>query len=212
MGKYKLKIALLGEFGSGKSSIYRRLVDNEFDPEAAEEDLECDYAELDIECKGHQCKVSLWDTAGMEEHDSIEGSYFRGLVGFLLVYDVCSWKSYERIEFWKEQVGNYAVDGVKLVLLGNKCDVPKKKRVVEEYEGKTLAASLKIPFFETSALDGTSCREALEALVEAVVDSDIPGICVEKDAPKSSPGSTEAATSETVNLSQSDAKKKKKCC
>ena len=33
MGKYKFKVALIGEYGAGKSSIYRRISQDTFDPD-----------------------------------------------------------------------------------------------------------------------------------------------------------------------------------
>lgn len=217
--KYKFKVALIGDFGAGKSSLYRRLVDpnteNRFDPNA-EEDLECDFQEIKVCFEDKQCQVFLWDTAGLEKHNSMEGSYFRGLHGFLLVYDVCTWKSYERIDFWKEQISAYAVDGVQMLLCGNKCDVPAKQRVVEEYEGKTLAAKLGIQFFECSGKTGNNCQKALHALCKGIVESSLPGILVQDDCTDTSKPKVDSGTkitnSKSVALSADNRKQKKSCC
>merc|ERR1719273_256279 len=171
MGKrYKFKVALIGDYGVGKSSIFRRLKDNVF-VEKSDDDNEYDFHELKVEVKDNEVKVMLWDTAGMEENNSMEGSFFRGLVGLFLVYDITTYKSFERIEHWKEQVEAFSDDGVKLMLIGNKCDSSKKQRIVEEFDGKTLAAKLHVPFFETSAKEGTNCQEAFHELLESVIDS-----------------------------------------
>eukprot|EP00808_Paulinella_micropora_P023449 g8065.t1 len=127
MAAYKCKIALIGDYGSGKTSLYRRFVTGTW-TDREEEAEATDFSEFDVEVGEHTCRVSLWDTAGMEEHSSIEGSYFRGLHGFFLVYSVNNWSSFERIEYWRDQIDMFAVDGVQLLLLGNKSDVSKKER------------------------------------------------------------------------------------
>lgn len=185
MGRYKFKVALIGDFGTGKSAIYRRITDNRYDPETTNSnEFDCDFKELDITVGDNQIKVTLWDTAGMEEHNSLEGSYFRGLSGFLLVYDVCNWKSYERIDHWKTQINAYAMDGVKLILVGNKADAPKKQRVVDQYDGKTLAATMKVPFFEVSAQTGDNCTKALEFLCQLIIEDHVPATGLHFDSSK----------------------------
>jgi len=214
MGKeYKFKLALIGDYGSGKTSLYRRWVEGKFsESESASDD--CDFSELDVKIGDDICHISLWDTAGMEEHASIEGSYFRGLHGFFLVYTVKTWQSFERIEYWRDQIDMYAVDGVKLVLVGNQNDCTKKERVVEEYEGKKLSAKLKIPFFETSAKTGTNVREALEALCRQVMESNIPGIVIrDTSVTPASSGSGGKKKSSTVKVDSSNTTaKKENCC
>eukprot|EP00457_Paulinella_chromatophora_P017839 gb/GEZN01018990.1/.p1 GENE.gb/GEZN01018990.1/~~gb/GEZN01018990.1/.p1 ORF type:complete len:210 (-),score=12.07 gb/GEZN01018990.1/:85-714(-) len=185
MAKYKFKLALIGDFGCGKSSLYRRIVSGDWvDSSNSAGAEETDFAELDVKVGDSICRISLWDTAGMEEHSSIEGSYFRGLHGFFLVYSIGSWSSFERIEYWRDQIEMFAVDGVELLLIGNKCDLAKKARVVEEYEGKKLSAKLKIPFLETSAKSNTNVKAAVQELCKRVIESKISGILVSQGVQK----------------------------
>jgi len=170
---YKFKIALIGDYGSGKSCLYRRMVEDKY---SDNDHHEFDFDELTVYIDGKKAKVALFDTAGTEQHSSVEGSYFRGLVGFFLVYDVGTWKSFERIDYWRDQIDHYAADGVQIVLVANKCDLPVKSRAVEEFDGKKEAARLGVPFFEVSAKTGANIKAAFQCLVKAVADSDIPGV------------------------------------
>jgi small GTP-binding protein len=186
-----LKCALLGDFGSGKSSLYQRLVRGTYtDDEDDGEDY--DFEKIDVTVDGRVATVQLWDTAGMEEHSAIEGSYFRGLLGFLLVFDVSNLKSFQRIEYWRKQVDVFAADGVQLVLVGHKCDIPGKHRVVDEYQGKTLSAKLNCPYLEVSAKSNTNVQEALQTLVRNILASNnAKGIETRSAAPAASEASNQ---------------------
>ena len=42
-------------------------------------------------------KVQIWDTAGQERFKSVTRSYFRGSIGVLIVYDITSTESFQRV-------------------------------------------------------------------------------------------------------------------
>lgn len=46
----------------------------------------------------------LWDTAGQERFRTITSSYYRGANAVLLVFDVTSRDSFEKIEVWARQI------------------------------------------------------------------------------------------------------------
>lgn len=109
-------------------------------------------------------------------NSAIEGSYFRGLLGFFLVYDVSNLKSYQRIDYWRKQVETFASDGVQLVLVGHKCDLPEKLRVVDAFEGKSCSSKLNCPYLEVSAKQNMCVQEALQTLVGNVLQANPQGI------------------------------------
>merc|ERR1712194_296525 len=59
-------------------------------------------------------------------------------------------ESFTNVKHWVQEIDKYAADGVKKLLVGNKCDLSSKK-VVSYDEAKELADSLGISFLETSA-------------------------------------------------------------
>ena len=76
-------------------------------------------------------------------------SYLRGASIIFLVYDLTWRESFEAIKSWLGFVNQYtSKDQVKLVLVGNKCDLERK---VKSEEGKKLAEKEGMLFFETSA-------------------------------------------------------------
>ena len=54
---------------------------------------------------------------------------------------------------------------ISKILIGNKADLYEEREVTKE-KGEELARSLDCPFFETSALNGTNIREALDEIAK----------------------------------------------
>jgi len=57
-----------------------------------------------------------------------------------------------------------------VILVGNKCDVTPKERVVKEEEGRALAANMGVPYFETSARKNVGVDAAFEGLARAAAE------------------------------------------
>lgn len=90
--------------------------------------------------------------------------------GFLLVYSVTAKRSFETIGELKNKILQYKdVDKFPMVLCGNKCDLEKERKVAPE-EGKDLAKSWGISFFECSAKGRINIEESFTELVKLVRD------------------------------------------
>ena len=81
-------------------------------------------------------------------------------MGILLVYDVSEIDSFNNVTNWMSQIDENAGEGVKRVLVANKCDVPIEERVVSEEVGRGLAEKYGIPYFETSAKNNLNVEES----------------------------------------------------
>ena len=60
-----------------------------------------------------------------------------------------------------------------MVLIGNKCDLEKERKVSKE-EGENLAQKYGIPFYETSAKTGANVQEAFTESLKNLSVKDIP--------------------------------------
>ena len=49
-------------------------------------------------------QLQIWDTSGQERFRAIATSCFRGVQGFLLVYDVTNRKSFDDVKNWVRQI------------------------------------------------------------------------------------------------------------
>ena len=142
-------------------------------------------------------KLQIWDTAGQERFRNIAKSYFHTSDGFLLVYDISCKDSFEKLNFWYEQIKLNAPENTKCVVAGNKCDL-EEKRQVNKNEGENFAKTYNIDFYETSAKDGINVDVVFQTLASEIM----------KDIKKN--GSKNKRSSQV--LKKNTKSKKKSCC
>ena len=143
------KIIVVGDANTGKSSILRRFVDNEFEPSYLST-IGVDFKIKNITVDNICSKLQIWDTSGSERFKTFTRSYYRGAHCAILVYDVTDRSTFEAIPYWVEEVddGTGSIDFVK-ILVGSKIDLYKK--VVETSEGRQLAEKYNMLFIECSS-------------------------------------------------------------
>jgi Ras-related protein Rab-2A len=152
-----LKFLVIGESGSGKTSLIRRLTEGEFvyGPQAT---VNTEFASHDMEV-GQPVHLVIWDTAGQERYYSIVRSYFRGAQGVLLVFDICDRRGFDQCPRWLRDVRMEADQNCTVLLVGNKLD-RRDARAVTTGEAEGFARTHGLFYIEASALDGTNVEEA----------------------------------------------------
>ena len=71
------------------------------------------------------------------------------------------------IRTWFSNVEQHATEGVKKILIGNKCDW-EEKRAVSTERGQQLANELQIPFLEVSAKSNINVEQAFFSLARDI--------------------------------------------
>lgn len=166
----KLKIMVVGESLVGKTSLIRRYTKNKFGGDyLATIGIDFQFKYLDI--NGKKVKVELWDTAGQERFKSIAKTYFQSSDGLLIVYDITCRNSFSKLDDWFEQIRLNAPENSKLMLVGNKKDIEKKREVSME-EGLNFANQNNVKFYETSAKDGTNVNSVFELLAQEIISDE----------------------------------------
>ncbi|KAF8715789.1 hypothetical protein HU200_026740 [Digitaria exilis] len=131
-----------------------------------------DFLTKEVQFEDRLFTLQIWDTAGQERFQSLGVAFYRGADCCVLVYDVNSMKSFDNLNNWREefliQASPSDPDNFPFVLLGNKVDVDGgNSRVVSEKKAKAWCASKgNIPYFETSAKDGTNVEDAFQCIVK----------------------------------------------
>ena len=99
-----LKILVIGNSYSGKTSIVNRFVQNKFDSNY-KATVACDFAIKPIKMEETEFKLQLWDLVGQDSRiGGISKLYCRGALGALVVADISNRESIESTIRWKEQV------------------------------------------------------------------------------------------------------------
>lgn len=189
------KLLVVGESGVGKTCMLLRFADNQFD-ENFLSTIGVDFKVKEIVCDEKKVKLQIWDSAGQERFRNITSSYYRNCSGIIIVYDITSKDSFEKVSDWVEEVRRY-VPTAPLLLVGNKCDLEDKRQVTPD-EGKELATRLGLIFLETSAKSSHNIDQAFQEMTSQLI----------KDAeskPKQ-PGPNQ------VSINTPAPKEKKKCC
>lgn len=98
----------------------------------------------------------------------ITRSFYRNMVGVLLVFDVTNRKSFEHIRDWHQDVlATQGPDKAIFLLIGHKSDL-QSARCISAQEAEELAASLGMGFVETSAKSNHNVELAFDTLVDAI--------------------------------------------
>lgn len=137
--KLSKKVVLLGHFGVGKTSLFRRFIDDAFS-----EDYK---VTLGVQVKkktlsfpdGQELALVIWDTEGHQEIEDTRKSYLLGSNAFIYVYDLTRPDTYEDIhntmQYLKKEHPKMTIK-----IIGNKLDK------VSEKETKQKLKEQNIPF------------------------------------------------------------------
>uniref|UniRef100_A0A915EAC9 Uncharacterized protein n=1 Tax=Ditylenchus dipsaci TaxID=166011 RepID=A0A915EAC9_9BILA len=116
---------------------------------------------------GETCLLDILDTAGQEEYSAMRDQYMRTGEGFLLVFALNEYKSFENIQHYRESIKRVKdLEEVPMVLVGNKCDL--SQRAIDHRSVTELARSFGIPYEETSAKTRVGVDNAFHALVREI--------------------------------------------
>jgi len=149
---YTFKLLLVGNSGTGKSSILLKYADNNFSTQYLST-IGVDFKIKTVKIDDKIIKLQMWDTAGQERFRTITSSYYRGADAVLIVYSVNDRESYNHVHNWLKEINMYSSSDIIKILVGNKCDLIEK-REVSYAEVKQFADSNEMVFVETSAKQG----------------------------------------------------------
>lgn len=175
-----LKILIVGETGTGKTTLIRQYVPAFF-TEFYKSTIGVDFTSRDIEWDEHtSITLQLWDIAGQERCANMTHVYYQEAVGAFVVFDVQRPQTLDvATEFWKKDIDSKvftSTDGpIPCLLLGNKIDLcrdGKWAKTAEEMQA-VVEQHKFIGFFQTSARNGMNIDEAAKALVKYVLDNNI---------------------------------------
>ena len=163
--KVEYKLVVVGAGGVGKSALTIQLVQNHF-VEEHDPTIEDAYRK-ELLIDNEPSSLDILDTAGQEEFSALRDQYMRTGEGFLLVFALNDATSFADISQYREQITRVNDrENVPMVLVGNKCDVPKWDVNISDV--KDTATSYKIPFIETSAKTSIGVEDAFSILVRQV--------------------------------------------
>ena len=168
-----IKVVLIGESGTGKTSIIQQYAYKMFDPDCATS-ISSQYISKVITFPdlNKSVRLEIWDTAGQERYRSMARLFYKDAKIIIFVYDVSSKISYdELINFWIPEVNNNCLKDAKFALVANKSDLYEIESVSPE-EGNNLAEKIGAIFQKTSAKSGAGVENLFHNLGRLYLEPD----------------------------------------
>ncbi|XP_076121477.1 RAB3D, member RAS oncogene family, b isoform X1 [Alosa pseudoharengus] len=165
---YMFKLLIIGNSSVGKTSFLFRYADDSF-TSAFVSTVGIDFKVKTVFRNNKRIKLQIWDTAGQERYRTITTAYYRGAMGFLLMYDITNQDSFSAVQDWATQIKTYSWDNAQVILVGNKCDL-EDDRLIPTEDSQRLADELGFQFFEASAKDNINVKQVFERLVDVICE------------------------------------------
>ena len=171
--KNELKIIVVGNSGTGKTSFVNKWTKNTFS-ENYKATIVSEFSSKIQEFKGKFYKIQLWDLAGQDQNTCITKIFSKDSHGCIVLSDITNPKSLEESIKWKNSIDDNTkfLDGDYLpsVLVRNKTDLLEGE-TTDDAEVKEFADKNKfINVFKTSAKMGNGIEECMEFLITAIID------------------------------------------
>jgi internalin A len=114
------KVLVLGQGSVGKTSLVRRLVEDEFDPrENKTEGI--DIRQWQVEVGGEEMRLNVWDFGGQEIMHATHQFFLTKRSLYVLVLDARLGEEENRVEYWLKIIESFGGDS-PIILVGNKVD------------------------------------------------------------------------------------------
>uniref|UniRef100_A0A914WYL8 Ras-related protein Rab-21 n=1 Tax=Plectus sambesii TaxID=2011161 RepID=A0A914WYL8_9BILA len=164
----RFKVVLLGEGAVGKTSLVLRYVENKFNPKHLST-LQASFMTKKLNVAGTRVELNIWDTAGQERFHALGPIYYRDSQGALLVYDITDEDSFFKVKNWVKELRRMLGETVVLIIVGNKTDLNKDRRVALN-TAMEYASSVNAVHFECSAKTNVGIEEIFLDLTKRMIE------------------------------------------
>lgn len=163
---YEFNLLLIGDSEVGKSCLLSRYADGTYSEKDVYATICVDFKRKTIELEDKTIKLQILDTSGNERFQAITSSYYNGVHGIIVIYDVTNQESFSNVKLWLQKI-QHAPGNQHRLLVGNKCDLIPKK-VVDYDAAKRFADEEDIQFFETSARNDTNVELVFKTMTAEI--------------------------------------------
>jgi len=204
-----IKCVLLGESGTGKSSLIERFINNTFKKDTLSTLIGSFSSKIVFyEKENIKIRFDIWDTAGQEKYRSINKIFYQDAQVTLLVYDITQEYTYKAIkDYWFSEVKENSPKDAIIFLIGNKSDLYEKE-VVNEEEARQYANEINSLYKLVSAQTGEGIEDIFKMVGERLLTEEFLQKIKEENNANNNRNSIKNIMAENTK----EIKKKKKCC
>ena len=174
-GRTDIKIVVLGNSGTGKTSFCNLWVNNVFNEEY-KPTIMSEFSFKMYNYKGNYYKVQIWDLAGQDKNIYTSKVFTKGAHGCLILYDAENQDSFESTIKWKKSIDENTtfIDETPLpiTLVQNKIDLvdPENLEKDEEELKKFVEDNGFLTFSRTSCKNRQNINETMDHLLSNIID------------------------------------------
>ncbi len=150
------KICMVGAFATGKTSLVQRFIYSKFS-EKYHTTVGVKVDRKEVAVAGARVNLLLWDLAGQDKFESVQGSYLRGSAGILFVVDGTRRDTLTELGNLRALVRN-VLGSVPAVVALNKCDLESEWQLGHDEVLGLTAQGLYV--LKTSAKTGAGVDQA----------------------------------------------------
>ncbi|XP_060655325.1 ras-related protein Rab-11A [Drosophila nasuta] len=168
----KQKVILCGDYGVGKSSLFRRFTNNTFVTETDRKStLGLDHIDREYNVGDKQLKLQLWDTGGMERVASVTSSYYKFAEAAILVFALDNAASFHSLSQHLLDIVTFA-ENAKIFICGNKSDLEGREPEVSDEDMEAFCEqchSLISATYKTSCRNGEGIEDMFQDIARQLV-------------------------------------------
>ena len=204
-----IKCVLLGESGTGKSSLIERFINNTFKKDTLSTLIGSFSSKIVFyEKENIKIRFDIWDTAGQEKYRSINKIFYQDAQVTLLVYDITQEYTYKAIkDYWFSEVKENSPEDAIIFLVGNKSDLYEKE-VVNEEEARQYANEINSLYKLVSAQTGEGIEDIFKMVGERLLTEEF----LQKIKEENNANNNRNSIKNIMAENNKEIKKKKKCC
>jgi len=177
--EHLFKILVVGDIGTGKTSIIKRYVHNIFSMHY-KSTIGVEFALKVINWDPKtEIRLQLWDIAGQERFGNMTRVYYKEAVGAIVVFDVSRIATFEAAAKWKSDIDSKVTVGVEekpipVILLANKIDMAKDGFVKSPSQMDQYCKENNfVGWFETSAKENIGIDKAAKFLISKILENKV---------------------------------------
>ena len=167
-----LKVILIGNTSTGKTSIVDRYIKNIFN-EKSKATIAPNFSYKILKKDETFFRLQFWDIRGQDHSPSLTSIFCKDAKGIIFCCDALNKKSRDDILVWKKSLEGFIdITNLPIILMENKCDFlgsqDKYNDNIEELKNFSENNNF-YGYFRTSALNGYNVEKAMDFLVNEII-------------------------------------------